>query len=487
MSKATDVPKLKSKSKSVKPELPSVYPLPVLWPADFTDRNGQKDSNLPRTSIPITNTNASLNSHRRSSIPYGGREVRIKFADHVKFLEPDDPAPHKPIMNSSQYQKSLLKTKRSNLKKLKHPILIDQPALKAVIAREKLSTKNTNEDLIYCSALAEATTTTFQAAEKLIRGGVDILTFPVPIQSPRVNELGRLKGLWMLVLDCVKIWIELHGSDLPSNAGLGTSRIIQTLTALVECAKKAKASAKLVKKKCEKEFSRWEDLLKQHGEFQRIGWRVHHNLYKKRMPESVTLFEDVGGIGYLYNGMVLFQRTKEILTFTSESLYVSNYNFDGCLDVDKLTVTSEVIIFSQRMIEAAEKNITAGLETLVDPQLEKDFATIRKRVEDTDYDSAYDPLCARELKNCLGELVEFKSELVNTSERTLDAFRWIVGITKHLLQFCSRKLGEEVPGCCSSKAKSYEDLFDELTESVGFQVDEYEVLMPQSEVMEKTL
>ncbi len=208
-------------------------------------------------------------------------------------------------------------------------------------------------------------------------------------------------------------------------------------------------------------------------------------------PFELSIKDD---IRFPFLGNITILWNPERLGIIGEAEY-TEYNYSSCPIVTQFEFVREFIHHARDLILHSEENLLRGLQTLHEPNLSEGYETIRYKINETQYDNFFDPLCALELRNALGELVQRKADLLNICRKTLEAMKWVEEEAELVHRFANQLyIGDTKGGprhkgirrffCCAPKFITYE----ELVESLGLGVnDSLETMAPLNPKFQRIL
>jgi hypothetical protein len=393
--------------------------------------------------------------HRKSSIPFSDRFPKVRFLRLVEPHGEDDRGNHLPIPKDSKailFEKSL----QPILKKSDFPILVDVHLLEPDSApnfndfEDKATNLTTNEVLESCANNVEQIVQIFSRAERQARGAIDILTFPVA--SGSLEPLARFEGnLVVAILSVEKVPSVINENSMFPSQVSPLTGVIELTEQLLEDIRITQHHASHLKKKAKLRHQQWKSLLSRKGDFRIEDNPTQTPIYsQKRMPESVTLYEDVldEDRRYRFDGSTrIYRYSNDIMLFIDADLgqFQPDLDYPEEVNHQQLVVISETALDNAKeLVLYAQKQILMAIETISENQLmEKGFNCIKDKILHLEFDAFFDPLCALELKNSLGDVVRRKGELLNTSEHTVNFLIMMEKCTKLFLKY-SLQVSKEI-------------------------------------------
>ncbi|CAL8107059.1 unnamed protein product [Orchesella dallaii] len=446
---------------------------------DYVHQSNPYDPKVHRKSL-----EDPLRYHRRSSIPFLDRRPAVRFIRSVDLRKASVAGPNAPTYFKGD------DTKKSILKKTNFPILVDITEIHLHSDKSGSNISSTNDDLENCRCKSDVIMEKFSKAERLSRGGLDVLTFPT--STHRIEPLSRFQGCMTIAICTIDIYtaateyLELRKSkDLEFKAVVDVAYQMQLEAgSLQTTAKKFLALAKI-------RYQEWDELLKRNIEFRVDQSKLSYPIYThKRMPESVTLLEDnmdsknpemIEGCVRIYRkhpeGRISLlcdvagvDRSDVPISFQESSL-------EKQMEIVKILTShgKDLLLFSNNCLNQ-------GLDVLQDHEIDDAFRYIQRKLNSLEYDDYFDPLAALELKNGFGELTSRKAELLNTAEQIFEQCRWISYFTKIFHRYAKQSLkgksnsSGSLSSCCSGSASKRK-----LLQLLGIvSVDDILILLPLS-------
>ncbi|ODM94384.1 hypothetical protein Ocin01_12292 [Orchesella cincta] len=421
--------------------------------------------------------------YRRSSIPFVDRRPAVRFIRAVDQRKASLVGPNSPTSSSRDPRKSILK-------KSSFPILVDVTELHLRNDKSGSTISSTNDDLENCRCKTDVIMEKFTKAERLCRGGVDVLTFPT--STHRIEPLSRFQGCMTIAISTTDLYtttpqfLELRRSKLNDIRSVVDVAYQMQLEAgsLLSTAKKFLTLSKL-------RFREWDDLLKRNIEFRVDHSKLSYPIYThKRMPESVTMLEesfDCSSHDSVEGCVRIYRKHPEgRITLLCDVAGIDRpefpVNFEESPIEKQMEIIKIVTSHGRDLLLYGNNCLSQGLDILQDHEIDDAFRFIHRKLNSLEYDDYFDPLAALELKNAFAELVSRKAELLNTAEQIMEHCKWITNFTKLFHRYLKQSMrggggkSEGCSSCCSSSGSK-----KKMLQLLGIvSVDDILILLPLS-------
>lgn len=368
----------------------------------------QYDPNVRKRSI-----EDPIRQHRRSSIPFADRTPAVRFIRAIEQRKSSLSGPYLPKVEEPS---------KTILKKSNHPILVTPSGHEVQqIHSDTSHISTTNDELETCRLKAELIMDKASRSERLARGAMDVLTFPTATR--RVEALSRLQGCVTICVCIIQICVTSDEFQSKQPPDMRKS-ICQQLNGVVEMVQKIKneaislcSTAKQFLTFCKHRYNDWEELFKRNNEFKIDHSKLNYPIYThKRMPESVTLFEDaldehnVGMRNRLDGYIRAFRKYPEGTITIHCDMAEKSVNaveeggpqdfvtFQDCPLETQVEIIQYIVSHMKDLLTHGNLCLTQGLQAAQDLEMDDAFKYIHQKINNLEYDNYFDPLCALELK-----------------------------------------------------------------------------------------
>lgn len=298
-----------------------------------------------------------------------------------------------------------------------------------------------NQQIEASTSYVEKVIQHFSAAERDARGALDILTFPVA-SSTKLESLARFYCGFTVAIVCIEDLLIVTAKSKSKEFKAYVNQVHQLAKNLLADLATFEKESKELLKKARQRNKQWGRLLISRGEF-RIEERRSSSIpiyLRKTMPESVTLYEneiDPDSKTFRSDGKAQFFRTEGELAVMVELREEVISRTQEELDEGELFCLIKcLMIQSSELIRCATQRLIKANKCLDNAVFDEEYATLRERIANLEFDTYFDPLCALELKSTLSEVTAQKEELVNTTRHVGMYGDKMVHFTNLFMKYC---------------------------------------------------